>query len=551
MIELLAFAHVHVTAAVVRSTSLPTLRVLLSATSLVSSDRAVLASDPEKPKEIDRVWLTGPPGSPAASDVVCTATAGPWRFTLDGRTFDVDEDRPVLIPSGSWDRAMMEIVEGGLKTWLRVPTLRPFAYLWHEREALATDLCRVDFDRGRGRLRCTWRGERPWGEAGYGGPVVVIEDPSLETPSFREAHRRTAALRSELVVFRSTVEEIGGESLSKHFEAAPLEETQSFDAVPPSSALPFQPVEALSARVQPSAPALGRPLSVGELLVQARRTAATAPPAEAAQPLAATPLPGAAATDAPNGLVMLWWSTDAPRRIRRQPGLAAWLPRRRRVDTGAEDGETERTRRELTRALERATPTPLDALELGAGSEGDDELESDRLHVVAGWLEPEFDETAQLSATVAAVFPLRRTHPTVAEAATEAERILAEANLEEAPFVAADAHARLLEAVRGAVREAAPAIEGQAALALIRARKYARRVLEGTTLVRMRLVAGPEAQRVAYLQEQAAERLPLLRSTPVVLVASLSPPLEEADEAYALRVEIVARDLRRGVMGPR
>ncbi len=250
--------------------------------------------------------------------------------------------------------------------------------------------------------------------------------------------------------------------------------------------------------------------------------------------------------------MLLWWSSDAPRRIRRQRDLGDWLPRKRRVDADGEDGETERTRRDLTSALERATPTAIDALEHPVQADDDDEdaLALERLSVVAGWLQPEFDEAAHLSATVAAVFPLRRAHPTIAEAATEAERLLAEAKLDEAPFLAIAARARLVEALRGTPRDAAAEIEAHAELALIRARKYARRVLEGTTLVRMRLVSGPSADtRVAYLPEQAAERLPLLRSTPVVLVASVTPPLEDADVRWALRVEVVARDLRRGPLG--
>lgn len=542
--ELLSFAHARLAAAILGSGTLLTLRVVLSTTSLLSSEGTTVATDPEEPDDYDRrTWLLSP--SDGANEVVCTSAGDPWRFAMGAMQYEVEATRPAWVPAAGWARAMIETAKRGHGEWLASPRSRPFAFLVSDRstEAITLSLARVHYDKQRARLRTVWRAERPITARDLDARVAAVIERTEQQPPLADLERRTKSFSRDMVLYRTIADDV--ETLEGGGERQDTVSLPGAVAVIAPSALPFQHAPSSTRLVAAEAPPSTREsalpptpfyeerLSLGQRLAGPVSPSRLPPPPEPAPPVTA-----AQPSEAAGSLVVSWAADDAVKRMRRQRDLRELLPRVRRAEGVDGEGSDERTRRELARTLERAQAGDPSAVTLELASD-EEEGPYGKLLVLRGQLAPEYDEIATLRATVGAVVTVRRGSPKVEEAAAAAEQLLEAGTLEEAPGVARDAANRILDSVRQAREDAVATVRDTALASLVRGRKYATRPLEGETYVR----AAFEGV-VTYLPAGAAEKLPLLRSMAAVVVASAGAAMEEGDPSPVLWVHVLARDIR-------
>lgn len=530
MPELIAFAPFHASAVAIRSSTSTTLRVLLGATFVTDTDAALLATDPEALDDEDLLWLSrsSEPGAPPRF----TALASPWRVRVPRGEVEVTKDAPLSITEIDWARAAIEVGD----QWLASPTMRPviFLVIAGDRRRAAPELCRVDFARWRDRLRTVWRYELTVSATENVDEVHVgVGDDDAHAPNGGSATPWKE-------VRRFPIEE-------RH----PLEDTVSALEIPTSVALPFvelprhetvelRPLGTPLAKETPAStttPTTAERRTIGELLADGRTKPFSGPTEldHAGQASDEVPLARQKRID------VLWYEEGSARRARKEPRLKAFFPKIRWAASGTEETE-ERHRRDLMSMLRDAPRSSLAALAAGQPDVSSDDASS--MYVVRGDLEPEFDESAILAATVAATFVLRSEHPMLERTVAEAERALAEAPLTEVPFIARSATERILVAVRAVEKMAAEDLTRNVERALVRRRCFANRELDGRTFVRARISAGgaPESRCVAYLAAAGAEKLPLLLSMSSRLLVHVLPPQEEGDNANCLVIDVLARE---------
>jgi len=504
--ELLSFAPLRASGAVVSLGGTIRLRVLVGACFARLGEGEILEPDPGDPIDLAPRLLEAPrPFDPSTSAMTLSTSDRPFRISLKGHTQDVARDRPVEMPAATWAYAMLASAEIG--HWVPAPKRRPHAVVLGLSAATPVPLAvvGVDVTDAQGRMRVVWCGdlELPAGRAMDRVAIVAAFD---EPPSFDELRRSVASL-------------VGVQYRAFAFEAETSE--------PP----------AVSSRLS-----LGQALTLG--------AAASVAPSSGRPPAPAPAEPPSPVAHEGGRATSRFVLRPDPRPVERGPRrfevlyaseeLAREVAEDRRL--GVEASGADAPRALFLRLLAR--PDHLDAegvaalLAEGGSARGGD------LVVVRARIAVELDEVARLSTLVTTLRPLARHAPAIAEALAEVDALTEKGGLEAAPHVAVAETQRLLDVLaRSTKPEVQASVRRDVDVALARRRAYQTRTVDGVEHVRLRLVSeDPAAGPLCYLPDEGAKRLPLVLAFEGSILASVRAPLEEGQAEGVLSVRALARD---------
>lgn len=254
---------------------------------------------------------------------------------------------------------------------------------------------------------------------------------------------------------------------------------------------------------------------------------------------------------------LVWFDADAVPRIRRVP---RWKPvlsalERQALDRDLDDPAAEadpmavEDRREIFEIL--AGAEAIDARGVRAARDG--AVRKDGKYVaplvlVSGEIETPFEEVARLEAVIAAAAPHATSADVELSSALEtARKLLGGGALSSAWEVADALAARIREAFVKEKKSFPPEyLDGQAARALVRDRRFQKRDVLGETHLRLLIhAAGADAKEgpiVVYAPERVAKKLPMYQRFAARLIAEVHLQEDEGEaQPSALRVLALAR----------
>jgi hypothetical protein len=330
---------------------------------------------------------------------------------------------------------------------------------------------------------------------------------------------------------------------------APLPPPPPVPAVLPAP--PPVPATAMPSGLQPlpPLPPPPAPVTVGMLAA-----AAAAPPPPAAEPAPASPsaVVRTPAKAAPVEILdLIGFDPSVPDRARVHPPWMELIVALRPVPAEAdpddepdEDPPEVKDRRDVLGVLRQADPTPLDDLEaiLHEAAAAPGGL-TPPLVLVAGELEPAFDEVEALSAALAAAAPFAvGSDKKLKDAFDQVTESLKSSWVQGSPRAAEALSTRLREAFpQGAWSLPQGWLDQQIERAVVEKRAYQKRKVLGKTLLRAAL--GPRGAAVpAYLPEDLAGHLPLYARFSARAIAEVHLSQDQYEpHPVALRVLALAR----------